>query len=186
MTQTYRKSVVAIIRNLKGEFFFAERVEQPEFTKTILEQIPKDKLTEAVKFFEKPQWQFPQGKMEEGETVLETAKREVYEETGMKSLTFRTQTEEFLRYDFPSFLPSHKKYSGQEQIFVLFDFFGDDSEIRFDLGEEIEFQSYEWIKPEKLIETILERAAEHRKKNYVEALNKKELNLKMVNCHKPK
>ena len=32
-------------------------------------------------------WGFPKGKQEEGETLLETAKREIYEETGLNELT---------------------------------------------------------------------------------------------------
>ena len=45
-------------------------------------------------------WDFVKGKMEAGESALQTAIRETYEETGIKDLEFLDGFEESIRYDF--------------------------------------------------------------------------------------
>ena len=94
------------------------------------------------------QWQFPQGGIEKDEDIVEAAKRELFEETGISSVTFRTKMPISLKYDFPKGDKRHcfAPYSGQEQSWVLFDFVGDDSEINFFTNpEEIEFKAFEWV-----------------------------------------
>ena len=57
---------------------------------------------------EKFWWDFPRGQIEKGETEEETAKREIFEETGIKNLKF-----------FPGFKESYRYFfrNGQELVF---------------------------------------------------------------------
>lgn len=92
-------------------------------------------------------WQFPQGGIEAGEDLLNAAKRELQEETGITSVRLITTMPQPLRYDFPkdfqnNFVPS---YVGQEQYWVLFEFLGKDEEIDFCTNpQEIEFKAFKW------------------------------------------
>lgn len=45
-------------------------------------------------------WEFPKGKMERGEKELDTLKREMFEETGIKRFRLNPQFREYLRYTF--------------------------------------------------------------------------------------
>lgn len=45
-------------------------------------------------------WSFPKGKMELGETEIETARREVFEETGLKEIEFIPFFREVVEYSF--------------------------------------------------------------------------------------
>lgn len=52
------------------------------------------------------QWQMPQGGIDAGETPIEAAWRELYEETGLKkdSVKFFVESSEWLCYTFPSWI----------------------------------------------------------------------------------
>ena len=90
------------------------------------------------------QWQFPQGGIEDGEDFIEAGKRELFEETGIKNIRLIATISEPIRYDFPKkidFIP----FKGQDQYWVLFEFLGDDNEIKFDINPEcIEFKAFRW------------------------------------------
>jgi len=85
-------------------------------------------------------WQFPQGGMEEGETVEQAGLRELKEETSISSVKIVEQTNKPFCYDFPA-----EKYGfrGQRQWWILCYFSGDDREIN--IKTEIpEFSEYKW------------------------------------------
>lgn len=92
--------------------------------------------------------QFPQGGIDEGETPLLAALRELREETSVVSVKPVAALPEAIRYDFP---PEVKKKNqvrgifndGQEQFWHLFWFYGEDSEINLQTAEP-EFKSYCW------------------------------------------
>lgn len=125
MTGLYRKNVGIVVANKKGKVLMCARADQKDF-----------------------QWQFPQGGIEQGEDIIKAALRELYEETGISSVTLIAKMPEPLRYDFPKnsktfcFAP----YIGQEQTWFLFEFNGDNSEINFFTNpQEIEFKDFEWV-----------------------------------------
>ena len=93
-------------------------------------------------------WQFPQGGIEKNETILEAAKRELFEETGIKSV-IHVYTEDMpIRYEFNGKIKSNFRKKGifndgQEIYFSLFYFNGSDSEINLKVFEQ-EFDKYKW------------------------------------------
>ena len=108
-------------------------------------------------------WQLPQGGIEKGESILEAAKRELREETGIVSVKFLKQTAAPMRYDFSPELQDkclkkygNLKYAGQQVTFVLFDFFGDDSEIDLEATSPREFSNWKWIEPKILLDGIVD------------------------------
>jgi len=67
----------------------------------IFRRHPKEGLQYLVLYHRGSYWNFPKGKMEEGESELETGLRELYEEAGLKDIKvidgFREQTEFMFR-----------------------------------------------------------------------------------------
>lgn len=94
-------------------------------------------------------WQMPQGGIDEGEDPQAAARREVYEETGMRSLELLAEHSEWVRYDLPEQLIGKAwggKYRGQRQKWFAFRFLGNDSEICIvpPPGHHAEFMAWRW------------------------------------------
>src|SRR5690606_36390822 len=79
-------------------------------------------------------WQMPQGGIDEGEDVIEAAHRELWEETGVKTVTLLAVAEEWWTYDFPPYdgPQQHRlaRFRGQRQKWVAFRMDGPLSEIQ--------------------------------------------------------
>ncbi|MBR2273773.1 MAG: RNA pyrophosphohydrolase [Alphaproteobacteria bacterium] len=93
-------------------------------------------------------WQFPQGGIEEDETLESAAQRELFEETSIKSVQIVSSSQHSLCYEFPEnvkniFLRRGIISDGQSIGFTLFYFLGDDSEINVQT-EHPEFKDYCW------------------------------------------
>ena len=126
-------------------------------------------------------WQFPQGGIEKDENIVEAAKRELFEETGIKSIKLIKQMPCSIKYDFPINNKCHRipGYKGQDQHWVCFEFLGDDDEINFETNpEEIEFKAFEWADiseaPKRIIEfkkDVYLRVAEFFKDYVKETVN---------------
>ena len=111
------------------------------------------------------QWQFPQGGMEESESVEEAALRELKEETGLSNVRLLCTMPKSVKYDFPKELIKKWKednpwkknnYIGQEQRWVLFEFLGEDSEVNFlTHPEEIEFKAFKWAEISEAVEAVV-------------------------------
>lgn len=77
-------------------------------------------------------WQMPQGGMDRGEAPIETAYRELFEETSIKSVRLLAEAPEWICYDLPDEALGSAlkgKYRGQRQRWFAFAFTGDESEI---------------------------------------------------------
>lgn len=93
-------------------------------------------------------WQFPQGGIELGETPVEAAKRELFEETGISSVKVIYAEETPVRYEFSEDIKKAFQQrgifnSGQDIYFVLFYFTGKNNEINLQTAQP-EFKSYKW------------------------------------------
>ncbi|MEE9374797.1 MAG: RNA pyrophosphohydrolase [Rhizobiaceae bacterium] len=106
-------------------------------------------------------WQMPQGGIDEGEDAHIASLRELYEETGMKSVTLLDSTDDWIYYDFPAELTKKisEKHRGQKQKWFAYRFEGDESEIQINPppdGHKAEFDNWRWEDMHRLPELIVE------------------------------
>ena len=74
----------------------------------------------------------PQGGIDKGEASLDAAKRELFEETGMTSVSLLAEAPGWIMYDLPENLVGialKGKYCGQKMAWFAFRFEGDETEI---------------------------------------------------------
>lgn len=106
-------------------------------------------------------WQMPQGGIDPGEDPLEAAKRELYEETSVKSVSLIEEAAEWFAYDFPMEILTQTrggKYRGQAQKWFAFRFEGSDDEINIltpPEGNEREFSAWRWEKASNLTDLVV-------------------------------
>jgi putative (di)nucleoside polyphosphate hydrolase len=95
-------------------------------------------------------WQMPQGGIDRGEDPLPAALRELYEETGMRTVTLLAEAPNWINYDLPADMVGialKGRFRGQTQRWFAFRFEGDESEIAINPppgGHEAEFDSWAW------------------------------------------
>lgn len=137
--EIYRRGVCGIFLSKDGLVLLGERAEQPG------------------------QWQFPQGGMEDGETIVEALHREMDEEVGIRKLAIIRQTEEFIAYNFPDGLFKNTHFIGQQHIYFVLD----GSTIKAEsIKARDEFARFAWFTPQEAYNCIV-----HWKKGaYLEAL----------------
>lgn len=105
-------------------------------------------------------WQMPQGGIDAGEDPEPAARRELYEETGIKSIELIDFTEDWILYDFPEGLSKKisEKFAGQKQKWFVYRFSGDDSEIQINPppdGHKAEFDDWRWEEMSQLPDLIV-------------------------------
>lgn len=129
MTEHYRENVAIIVSNKEGKILLCARADRSG-----------------------KEWQFPQGGIDMGETVLEAAYRELREETGINASDVELIKEMpyGIKYRFPDaiakkFSSDGKNNVGQNQHYVLFLLKNEAVKIDFETHpEEIEFKDYKW------------------------------------------
>ncbi len=107
-------------------------------------------------------WQMPQGGIDKGEAPRDTAYRELYEETSIKSVELIAEAPQWIYYDLPEEalgIALKGKYRGQRQRWFAFRFLGDEREINVtDPGGgrfPAEFDSWRWEQLEALPDLIV-------------------------------
>ncbi len=124
-----RIGVGIILLNDKNNVFVGKRIDNP-----------------------KNSWQMPQGGVDENEDFLQAAKRELEEETGVKSVKLIKELDGWFKYDLPEYLLGKLwkgKYRGQKQKWFVMKFIGKSSEINVKTKNP-EFFEWKWIELSKL------------------------------------
>jgi putative (di)nucleoside polyphosphate hydrolase len=128
----YRPCVGTMVFNRTGRVFIGRRIEGPEHVDDI------------------HVWQMPQGGVDPGEDPWPAALRELYEETGIRSVEKLGEIAEWLAYDIPRDIVGQAwkgKYRGQRQKWFALRFTGKDSEIDIANpggGHQPEFADWRW------------------------------------------
>ena len=125
----------------------------------------------------KNSWQMPQGGVDENEDFLQAAKRELEEETGIKSIKLIKELNGWFKYDLPKYLLGklwNGKYRGQKQKWFVMKFLGKSDEINVKTKNP-EFLDWKWIELSQL-----SNIAVHFK---VDIYNKLKEELKILNLN---
>ena len=113
-------------------------------------------------------WQMPQGGVDRGENYLTAMKRELYEETSIKSIKILKEIDGFYEYELPKNLVGiiwKGKFRGQKQKWFITKFIGDQKEINLQTKNP-EFIEWKWVEPDQLPEVIVD----FKKKMYSDLL----------------
>ena len=138
----YRPCVGVVVFNHSGKVWAGRRITNSE--------TPSDY-----------RWQLPQGGIDKGEDALVAARRELYEETGMATVSLLAEAEDWFYYDLPDELLGKAlkgKYRGQKQRWFAFRFEGEESEINIDNppdGSHPEFDAWDWKALSKMPDLIV-------------------------------
>ena len=132
----YRPCVGVMLVNGEGKVFVGQRIDN-----------------------DAPAWQMPQGGIDEGETPLAAALRELGEETGLPAdaVTVESETSDWVTYDLPhELVPKIWKgrFKGQKQKWVLMRFTGSDDLINIET-EHPEFSEWCWLPESDLVANIV-------------------------------
>ncbi|MBK51385.1 MAG: RNA pyrophosphohydrolase [Gammaproteobacteria bacterium] len=124
-SEGYRPNVGIVICNRKGQLLWAKRVGQSA-------------------------WQFPQGGIDEDETIEQALFRELEEEVGLQAndVTVLHQTKEWLYYELPkNYVRFHNDHPciGQKQKWFLLGLESEESRVELDKSDEPEFDDWRWV-----------------------------------------
>ena len=97
-------------------------------------------------------WQMPQGGVNKNENFLNAMKRELYEETSIKSIKIIRELDGWYEYELPKNLLGiiwNGKYRGQKQKWFIVKFIGEEKEINLKTKFP-EFIEWKWVKIDEL------------------------------------
>ena len=103
-------------------------------------------------------WQMPQGGVDENENFLNAMKRELYEETSIKSIKVLKELDGLFEYELPQNLLGiiwKGRFRGQKQKWFITRFIGKNNEINIKTKKP-EFIEWKWIKMDELPKVIVD------------------------------
>ena len=103
-------------------------------------------------------WQMPQGGVDKGEDFISAMRRELLEETSIRSIKILKEIEGFFEYELPENLIGviwKGKFRKQKQKWFITKFIGEEKEINLKTKKP-EFIEWKWIIPDKLPDVIVE------------------------------
>ena len=125
----FRTGVGIVLLNRKNKIFVGKRIDNPAKS-----------------------WQMPQGGVNKNEDFLQAAKRELKEETSVRTVEVIKELNEWMSYDLPKNLLGKLwkgKYRGQKQKWFIMKFLGKNDEINI-RTQKPEFLDWKWIKASDL------------------------------------
>ena len=130
-----RNGVGIVVLNKQNKVFVAKRIDNP-----------------------KDFWQMPQGGVDNGESFLTAAYRELEEETSIKDVELIQEIDGTTTYELPKHLLGiiwKGKYKGQKQKWFLMRYLGEDSEINIKTHKP-EFLEWRWIDLGMITEVVVD------------------------------
>ncbi|MBG6144708.1 MAG: RNA pyrophosphohydrolase [Roseibium album] len=106
-------------------------------------------------------WQMPQGGIDKGESPEQAARRELYEETSVRSVALLEEAPEWFAYDYPEEVVRKSrrgKHRGQAQRWLAYRFDGENEEINIlepPEGHKAEFGAWRWEHADRLSSLIV-------------------------------
>ncbi|SHJ04641.1 putative (di)nucleoside polyphosphate hydrolase [Aureimonas altamirensis DSM 21988] len=144
-TLPYRPCVGIMVLNAEGKVWVGRRI-----------ALPQGELDGEERL-----WQMPQGGIDPGEEPFPAALRELYEETGMRTVSLLAEADRWIDYDLPPHLVGialKGRFRGQTQRWFAFRFDGDEGEIQIAPppgGHEAEFSEWGWKTMDEVLELIV-------------------------------
>ena len=138
-----RIGVGIVVLNKNNKIFVAKRIDNP-----------------------KDFWQMPQGGVDQNESYLDAAYRELYEETNIKEIELIKEVEEFTTYELPDHLLGiiwKGKIKGQKQKWFIMRFVGNEDEINIKTKKP-EFLDWKWIDVNEITKKVVDFKYEVYKK----------------------
>mgnify|MGYP001262737051 len=138
-----RIGVGIVVLNKNNKIFVAKRIDNP-----------------------KDFWQMPQGGVDQNESYLDAAYRELYEETNIKEIELIKEVEEFTTYELPDHLLGiiwKGKFKGQKQKWFIMRFVGNEDEIDINTKKP-EFLDWKWIDVNEITKKVVDFKYEVYKK----------------------
>ena len=130
-----RNGVGIVVLNKQNKVFVAKRIDNP-----------------------KDFWQMPQGGVDNGESFLTAAYRELEEETSIRNVELIQEIDGTTTYELPKHLLGiiwRGKYKGQKQKWFLMRYLGEDSEINIKTHKP-EFLEWKWIDLGMITEVVVD------------------------------
>ena len=130
-----RSGVGIVVLNKKNQVFLAKRIDNP-----------------------KNFWQMPQGGVDKGEEYYDAAKRELKEETSIKTISLIKEIDDLTTYLLPNHLIGiiwKGKYKGQKQKWFIVRFNGEEREININTKHP-EFLDWKWVDIDDLTNQVVE------------------------------